>query len=319
MGIFDMFKQDNGNENKTDESKTDSEPTYEELWSKSDDELLGEKDNKTDIKDDSTKDETKPTEDSKTENNTNNSNDELINVTIAGEEKELSPEKLQELLDAGYEYKIKQETSPIDETLIDLTKGIDKDLLVAIKDAKSGNEKAKKYILDKLGIDIGSKDNDEFDFFGSEDDNNKSKDNEEDEYKPKVLDPNSIEYKVEKLKEANTEVFNATMSTFSTIPDDFKKEVSDPNIFDAFVEDVSNGIFQPVYQKAIELKAINGYDSWIEAYGKAFEVLTKGSDNINKENDEPKDTSTNKNNDSSGTNVKDTATSYEDLWNSMEV
>lgn len=141
----------------------------------------------------------------------------------------------------------------------------------AFGDAMSGNDGAKQYLADKLGLSSGTTGYEDS-FFEEETPKKK-----EEEYKPEVTSQDEVaeffhEYTTEKPEEAGK-----VSQVYSDIDNEFKREIYNPQTFPMFVKSIETGEFDEVYPLAIKARVSNPALSWLQAYAVAGQRLKEGT------------------------------------------
>jgi hypothetical protein len=131
--------------------------------------------------------------------------------------------------------------------------------LTAFKDAMSGNDSAKKYIQNKLGVDTSESSSS---FFDEVDETSSN----EVDYKPDVPVQDPVADYFASITEENPEVAGKVSTVYSDLDDEFKREVYNPQVFPMFATSVANGEFEKLYPFAIKERISNPALSWLQAY-----------------------------------------------------
>ncbi len=129
----------------------------------------------------------------------------------------------------------------------------------AYSDAISGNEQAKQYLAQKLGLQSTSQGNN---FFDEVDDEKQSAG----EYKPEVPSIDPVGEYFASITEENPEVAGKISSIYGELEDEFKMEVYNPQVFPLFATSVANGEFERLYPFTIKERMSNPALSWLQAY-----------------------------------------------------
>ncbi len=132
--------------------------------------------------------------------------------------------------------------------------------LKAYDDAMNGNEQAKQYLVQKLGISSTSEANNGF--FDEVDETKQSGD----EYKPEVPVQDTVAEYFATITEENPEVAGKVSSVYAELDDEFKTEVYNPQVFPMFATSVANGEFEKLYPFAIKERLSNPGLTWLQAY-----------------------------------------------------
>ena len=130
--------------------------------------------------------------------------------------------------------------------------------LKAFDDAISGNNQAKNYLANKLGLSSEETSNS---FFGEVDTTTESVD-----YKPDVPVEDPVADYFANITESNPEVAGKISSVYSDLDDEFKQEIYHPQVFPMFASSVANGEFDRLYPLAIKERLNNPGLTWLQAY-----------------------------------------------------
>ena len=136
----------------------------------------------------------------------------------------------------------------------------------AFADAMSGDEGAKTYIQNKLGLDTSVNSNSFFD------EDTKTVD----EYKPEVPQIDAVADYFRDVTENSPEVAGKVSQVYADIDDEFKNEVYTSQMFPMFVSSVASGEFDKLYPMAIKLKLASPQSTWLQAYQEASKRVKEG-------------------------------------------
>jgi hypothetical protein len=132
--------------------------------------------------------------------------------------------------------------------------------LKAYDDALSGNEQAKKYLANKLGIKSTTESNSFFDEV------DEKPTNEQVDYKPDVPVQDPVGEYFATITEENPEVAGKISQVYADLDDEFKQEVYHPQVFPMFATSVANGEFDKLYPLAMKERVNNPALTWLQAY-----------------------------------------------------
>jgi hypothetical protein len=141
--------------------------------------------------------------------------------------------------------------------------------LTAFNDAMSGNDQAKRYIQNKLGVDTSEANSSFFDEV------NEKKPAEE--YKPDIPKTDAVAEYFKTVTENSPEVAGKVSQVYADIEDEFKNEVYNPEVFPMFVSSIANGEFDEYYPMAIKIRLGNPSYSWLQAYQLAGQRIKDGT------------------------------------------
>jgi len=131
--------------------------------------------------------------------------------------------------------------------------------LKAYDDAMSGNEQAKAYLTQKLGLQSTEESNG---FFGEVDDKKQNVD----KYNPEVPTQDPVAEYFANITEENPEVAGKVSSVYADLDDEFKQEIYNPQVFPMFASSVANGEFDKLYPIALKVRITNPGLTWLQAY-----------------------------------------------------
>jgi hypothetical protein len=149
----------------------------------------------------------------------------------------------------------------------------------ALADLKKGNKQALSFIKSRFGIE---------DDFGFDDEEGAE------DYKPAIENQDPVREWFSTFSEENPEAAGSIVKTYDALPDDFKLEIYNPQVFPAFANSVVAGEFEKVFPLAHKEKVLNPALSWLQAYKVALDKLSKKQTG-NKPKQAPKDVSIPKN------------------------
>jgi len=166
--------------------------------------------------------------------------------------------------------------------------GISVEDVKAYGDAISGNEQAKQYLAQKLGLQSTSQ---ESSFFEEVDDKKQSVG----DYKPEVPEHDPVGEYFASITEESPEVAGKISSVYGELEDEFKMEVYNPQVFPLFATSVANGEFERLYPFTIKERMNNPALTWLQAYqmaGKKYGTQEQQNDVPPKSTSIPKNKST---------------------------
>jgi len=290
MGIFEKIfgSNDEVNIENKDDKQTNNDGSYDETFNS----LINENDNSSSNGNDdrANEDENKKDDKQKTKDNTDNNkaNDKQENqlgsivVDIDGVPVTFEENELKDILSNSIKAKEKIDTLDVYANIAEEFKNsnIEPTDLVAFKDALTGNKEALKYILKKY----------------NEDEITELLDDEDVNYEPEVdYSKNDFDIKkeFEKIVSTNEDLAFKIKKSIDIMPDSWKSQLTNKDIFNAFKEDVKNNVFDVIYPNAYKEYIKNPNLTLQEAYAIAYEKLLNNSKKEEKK--EPTDTSYSKN------------------------
>lgn len=201
----------------------------------------------------------------------------------------------------GYEMKMSK-IKPLGKIADIVAKGnVTAEEIQALADAKAGNSEALDYLSRQFGLKHDRSDESIFD------------DEEEpsvgSEYTPHIEESNPILEIIDAIKEQDPKAATNIIGAYEEVPDTFKAELSNPQVFQAFAADVMNGMFDNIYPSAIKEKAANPALTWIQAYQTAYAKQQSASTVSEKKSQPPKAKKT-----KSGKRSYQKQETYESYW-----
>jgi len=277
---FNELEDANDTQTEVEENNTEENLSYDDIWN--DDEIsLEDLNSKNTGEEDGMQEETEeneteeeneeieetyeqyeePTDETDEEDDTIGSNEDKKRIVVTkplkyrGKEIWVNNEdELIELAQKGLDYSFKMSKIKPHRRIVDLIEnaGLTEEDIVALADAKNGKSEAIKYLQEKFNLEPTD------DLFDDEID-----------YKPEVKQQNHIEEVFNDIQQRDPELAGLVVSVWNNqVPDEFKREIAEAELFADFVGSIQTGEFDRVFPELIKLKSMDRYAhvKWLDLY-----------------------------------------------------